>query len=244
MGHVLGHQAGLSTVPPPGTAVSLLDWDATCAALASSSPAWAPGRAHGEHAYTYGHLVGEVVRRVDGRPLGRFVAEELAGPLGLDIHIGVLAGDLDRVVDLVGVTPEWRASVGGEPGSLRAAAMATGIDAEVVNGTPWRIGAVPAVNGHASARGLAAFYAALLDGRLPSGMAEPAAGGPDLVLGRDVTWTFGSLQLDDVEIGMGGLGGSYAGARPALGLAWAFLTNSMGTFERVEDVERALLGCL
>jgi hypothetical protein len=68
-----------------------------------------------------------------------------------------------------------------------------------------------------------------------------AATGPDLVLGTDVQWTLGSLQVDAVELGMGGAGGHYAGARPALGLAWAFLTTRMGGIDRAEDVERALL---
>jgi CubicO group peptidase (beta-lactamase class C family) len=76
--HLLAHQAGLVTVP--AAAADLLDGEATAAALAAAVPDWPPGQAHGEHALTYGNLLGELVRRVDGRSLGRFLADELAGP--------------------------------------------------------------------------------------------------------------------------------------------------------------------
>ena len=56
------------------------DWDWLCALLAAQQPAWEPGTAHGESALFYGHLVGELVRRVDGRSVGRFLAEEICGP--------------------------------------------------------------------------------------------------------------------------------------------------------------------
>jgi CubicO group peptidase (beta-lactamase class C family) len=237
--HLLAHQAGLATVPGP--VAGLLDHAATATALAAATPDWVPGRAHGEHALTYGNLLNELVGRVDGRSLGRLLAEELAGPLGLDVHVGVPAADVGRVVDVVGATPVWWAERRGEPGSLRWRALGAGVDGELINSAAWRTGAVPAMNGHATARALAAFYVAVLDGRIPATVAQAAMSGPDLVLGTDVTWTLGSLQLDDVELGMGGAGGNYAGARPALGLAWAFITTRMGTSERAESVERALL---
>jgi CubicO group peptidase (beta-lactamase class C family) len=241
VGHLLAHQAGLVTVP--GTAADLLDQPATAAALAAAHPDWPPGQAHGEHALTYGNLLGQLVRRVDGRSLGRYLAEEVAGPLGLDLCVGVPAADLGRVIDVV-AGPGWWEALRGEPGTLRAAAFGTGIDAALVNSEAWRRGEVPAVNGHATARGLAAFYVAVLEGRVPGAVTTAATSGPDLVLGRDVTWTLGSLQLDAVEIGMGGAGGIYAGVRPAIGLAWAFLTTVMGGIERAEEVERALLAAV
>ncbi len=241
VGHLLAHQGGLVTVP--GTAADLLDQPATAAALAAARPDWAPGRAHGEHALTYGNLLAELIRRVDGRSLGRYLAEELAGPLGLDLYVGVPAPELPRVVDVV-AAPGWWEAQRGEPGTLRSAALGAGVDAGLVNSEAWRTGEVPAVNGHATARALASFYLAVLDGRVPTTVTTAAASGPDLVLGRDVTWTLGSLQLDAVEIGMGGAGGIYAGVRPAIGLAWAFLTTVMGGIERAEEVERALLAAI
>jgi CubicO group peptidase (beta-lactamase class C family) len=55
------------------------DWDWLCALLAAQQPAWEPGTAHGESPPFYGHLVGQLVRRVDGRSVGRFLAEEVCG---------------------------------------------------------------------------------------------------------------------------------------------------------------------
>jgi hypothetical protein len=164
--------------------------------------------------------------------------------LGLDLHVGVPAADLARVVDVVGATPGWWAGLRGEPGSLRWRALGSGVDGTLLNSPAWRRGEVAAVNGHATARALAAFYVAVLDGRLPATVTQAAASGPDLVLGTDVTWTLGSLQIDGAELGMGGAAGNYAGARPALGLAWAFLTTRMATSARAELVERALLEAL
>lgn len=238
--HVLTHAAGLVTVPPPHTAVGLLDWDATCAGLAQAEPDWPPGTAVGEHATTYGHLVGELVRRVDGRRIGRFLADEL----GTDVHVGLTDDGLRRVADLGGVTPAWWDGVRGPAGTLRHRALPDGMDAALVNGTEWRRAEVPALNGHASARGLAAFWQRLLDGALPPGVAEPGASGVDHVLGRQVTWTLGGASLDGPDVGMGGIGGQWACARPSAGLAWAFLTTEMGDHARAEAVEAALLGCL
>ena len=109
--HVLAHSAGRVTVPD----VAMTDWHGSVAALAAMPADWAPGEVVCEHALTFGHLVGEIVRRVDGRSLGRFLADELAEPLGLDIVIGVGSDDLDRVADTVGLDRAWAAyrSAGG-----------------------------------------------------------------------------------------------------------------------------------
>jgi CubicO group peptidase (beta-lactamase class C family) len=226
--HVLAHAAGLVAVPPPGTGAGLLDWDATCRGLEAAAPAWAPGAAVGEHAFTYGHLVGELVRRVDGRPVGRFVADELAGPLGVDAHIGVAGPEEARAVDTEVWSPTRWATSRGEGGPLRAAAVPTGVDAALVNGGAWRRAEVPAVAGHATARGLAAFWAALLAGRLPAAVDRVGAEGTDLVLGSPVRWTLSGGRAEEADVGMGRLGGQWAGARPADGLAWAFLTTVLG----------------
>ena len=240
VGDVLGHRAGLVAVPARSLA-GLTSWDATCRALEVAAPAWRPGSAHGEHALTYGHLVGELVHRVDGRSLGQFLAEELAGPLELDVHIGLGQPDLARTVDLDGPLARWWGEQAGPPGTLRHDALGTLTDDTLVNSQAWRGAEIPAVNGHATARGLARFWALEAEGRLPHDLVRPAGTGPDLVLGRDVTWTFGSAQRDPDEIGMGGVGGSYAGRRPSAGLAWAFLTTAMADHDRAERLEAALL---
>src|SRR5262249_28071382 len=109
-----------------------------------------------------------------------------------------------------------------------------------VNDPTWRAAEIPAVNGFATARGLASFWQAFLDGRLPIGVGQPGVSGHDLFVGDHVTWTLSGGRLDRPDIGMGGLGGQWAAARPSLGLAWAFLTNRMGDHDRAQRVEDAL----
>jgi CubicO group peptidase (beta-lactamase class C family) len=87
--YLLTHQAGLPAVDRTLSAEEVQAWDPICAALAEQAPFWEPGKAHGYHALTYGWLVGEVVRRVSGRSIGTYFAEEVAGPLGLEFWIGL-----------------------------------------------------------------------------------------------------------------------------------------------------------
>ena len=100
--YLLSHQAGLPVVDRTLTTSEFLAWDPIVAALAEQAPQWEPGTAHGYHAVSYGYLVGEVVRRISGRSLGTFFADEIAGPLGLEFYIG-LPGELEaRVSPIVG----------------------------------------------------------------------------------------------------------------------------------------------
>jgi len=78
--HVLSHQAGVVMLDEPVPTEAFYDWDWLCTLLAAQQPAWPPGTRHGESPLFYGHLVGELVRRVDGRGIGRFLREEICGP--------------------------------------------------------------------------------------------------------------------------------------------------------------------
>ena len=88
---LLGHQAGLCVLKPLPTVGDLADPARLSAILAAQKPAWPPGTRHGYHAITLGWYESELIRRTDpaGRTLGRFFADEIAGPLGLDLHIGL-----------------------------------------------------------------------------------------------------------------------------------------------------------
>jgi CubicO group peptidase (beta-lactamase class C family) len=96
--HVLSHQAGVVALDEPVPTEVFYDWDRLCALLADQEPSWEPGTAHGESALFYGHLVGELVRRVDGRSPGRFLREEICGPAGLDFFFGLSPGMLAEAV--------------------------------------------------------------------------------------------------------------------------------------------------
>ena len=94
---VLSHRAGLVVLDEDAPEEAFYDWDLMCSLLARQEPSWTPGAAQGESALFYGHLLGQVVRAVDGRSLGRFLREEVCGPHDLDFHIGL-------------VTPSWPGS--------------------------------------------------------------------------------------------------------------------------------------
>ncbi|MBA2280404.1 MAG: beta-lactamase family protein [Acidimicrobiia bacterium] len=184
---LLTHQAGLPFPEEPATLEDVLSWDGIVDKLARSAPVWEPGSAHGYHAVTYGFLVGEVLRRVSGRTVGTLLADEIAGPLGLDMWIGLPAEHHHRVVDLVGglspdpsdIDPAMREMLElfmgpdttlGKALSCHGAFGAT----NVWNSAEVRSAEIPAANGVTDARSLSRFYAALVgdvdaDERFPAG---------------------------------------------------------------------------
>ena len=235
---LLTHTAGLPAFPRPRPASAFADWDLLCADLAAAAPEWEPGTVAAEHALTYGHLVGEVVRRADGRSPAAFVAEEI----GFDFGFALSDADLDRCAELEYDSPDWPERNLGTPGSVHARAVsnpAGARDLAVVNSEMWRRAAVPAVNLHATSGGVAEFYAALLDGRLPA-LAVPQHTGPDLFLEREVTWGLGVQFEPDGTWGHGGLGGNAGWADPARGLAIAYVTRRLGDFAAVDRIDEAL----
>ena len=237
---VLAHRAGLVTVPD-GDVAGLLDPVRTETSLELASPDWPPGEKAGEHALTYGHLLGGLLRRIDGRTIGEFLRDEVAAPFDLDVHVGLRPRDLARVVDLA-IEPGWWDGLHSGRPPLAAAALGSGVTAGLVNGETWRRAEIAAVNGHATARAMARFWWMVLDEQLPAELVQPyAEEEPDVVLGSPVHWSLGSVQLSPDDVGMGGVGGSYAGVRPSRRLAWAFLTTVMGTHDRAERLEAALL---
>jgi CubicO group peptidase (beta-lactamase class C family) len=99
--HLLSHTSGVSGWEQPITFEDLYDLEKSTALLATQAPWWEPGTASGYHGYTYGHLIGEVIRRITGLRLSAFFASQIARPLGADFHLGVPASELHRVADPV-----------------------------------------------------------------------------------------------------------------------------------------------
>jgi len=250
--HLLSHQAGVVALDRPAPTAAFYDWDYLCGLLAAQEPSWPPGTAHGESALFYGHLVGELVRRVDGRSIGRFLREEICGPNGLDFTFGLSPAQQPRAVDLTGLDDAFRANnASGRPGLYRRAiANPPGAqDAAVVNSAAWRAAEIPALNGHGTAGALAGFYHALAAGRLlsPGMLAEavtPQRTGPDLVFGPEASWGLGFAIDGDDGYGIAGLGGNYAGTSTAGGYTIAFVTGSVGNHDRLDALENTLRDCL
>ncbi|SFF09935.1 CubicO group peptidase, beta-lactamase class C family [Actinacidiphila alni] len=172
---VLAHRAGVPALDTPLTVAQALDGASGARAVAAQTPLFPPGAAHGYHAHTFSWLVAELVLRASGRTIGRFVAEEIARPLGLDLWVGLPAAQAHRVGATADIaTPEPAASgtlrarpkkavhdAYADPESLTRRAFAAISPAPDENDPAYRAGELPASNGIADARSLARFYAAL-----------------------------------------------------------------------------------
>jgi CubicO group peptidase (beta-lactamase class C family) len=236
---VLDHTAGLPIFPVARPATAWADWELLCGDLAEAQPLWEPGTVAAEHALTYGHLVGEIVRLVDGRPPGRFVAEEIAGPLGLDFGFGCAPEARSRCAELEFDSPDWPARNLGEPDSIRTLAVVNphgARDLDVVNGDLWRSATIPAVNLHTTAMAVARFYAA----PVTAGLAVRQFAGVDRFVGTSVVWGLGVQIEPDDSWGMGGLGGNAGWYDPKRGQAIAYVTRRLGDFTTVDRIEAAL----
>jgi CubicO group peptidase (beta-lactamase class C family) len=258
--HVLAHQTGILALREPLPPEALLDWERVTAALAAAAPLWEPGTGHGEEAGFYGHLVGELVRRADGRSPGRFFAEEIAAPWRLDFHIGLGPAERARAARLVDPGGAWRQSIRDDPRRWVEAALDNPpgmLDVDVVNSPAYRAAEVPAVNGHGSARAVARFYGGLalggeLDGaRLlrPETVDEafrPQASGRDELLESDAVWSLGFRVDDGESFGLGGIGGfsGFGLRRPGIALGYGYVTCLLAGYDRTEACEDAVEAAL
>ncbi|BFU47260.1 serine hydrolase domain-containing protein [Krasilnikovia sp. MM14-A1004] len=239
--HVLSHSAGVPALPSYTMPEDLLDWDRMCRTIASSSPLWEPGTRHGYHAWTWGWLVGETVRRATGRPLSRVLAEDVARPLDAEreLYFGVPASQMNRLARLE--DRNWAAAVALAsthlPNFDKIAPPGVRPDAALANRRDVLNADLPAV-GTVSARGLARMYAALMGEvngvRLisPERLKEVTTvvtQGPDWAYGGDGPKTLGyAAEIGGTRFGWSGMGGSLGGFYPAYGLAVACLKNYLG----------------
>jgi CubicO group peptidase (beta-lactamase class C family) len=188
---LLGHQAGLCVLKPAPTVRDVADPARLSAMLAAQQPAWPPGTRHGYHAITLGWYESELIRRTDpaGRTLGRFLADEIAGPLKLDLHIGLPDSvRRDRIAHLHHWSrPESLLHISVLPGSLAAASLnPVGLLARAgrlprgVN--PWagdynrdevRAIEIPSANGIGTAAAVAQLYGAAAGGDAALGLTPP-----------------------------------------------------------------------
>ncbi|MFJ3586342.1 serine hydrolase domain-containing protein [Streptomyces sp. NPDC090127] len=173
---LLAHQAGLPVLDRPLTLAEALDPATAQAAIAAQAPVWEPGTAHGYHAHTFSWLLSGLVHRVTGRTIGRWIAEEIARPLGLDLWVGLPADEAYRVGRL-GPVDELEPPDSGalklrpkrsvteayrNPDSLTRRAFGV-IDPKPDENDPaYRAAELPGSAGVSTARALARFYASTL----------------------------------------------------------------------------------
>jgi len=246
--HVLTHSAGVPGLPPDTTPEDLCDWDRMCATIADAELWWEPGTKVGYHAYTFGYLVGEIVRRATGTPISRVLRDEVARPLGVadELYFGMPPaehGRLARLEDAAG-NAEVIAAMPKDLPMFKAGPPALFPTAELGNRTDLLVADIPA-GGKTSARAMARVYAGLL-GDLPDirlisadrlrAVTAVAASGVDQIYGEPSSWGLGyAIGLPETAVedtasafGMAGAGGSFAYGDTATGVAFALTKNRLG----------------
>jgi CubicO group peptidase (beta-lactamase class C family) len=217
---LLAHQAGLAAVDETIDARKMADLDLMARILARQKPAWAPGTRHGYHGLSVGWYQNELIRRVDRerRSLGRFFAEEIARPLGIEFYIGVPA-DLpqDRIAQLsmfrawevvphlhrlrvppamiAGLLWPWSLTYR----ALRNPRMASPLE---IASPEYRTVEFPSASGTGTARAIARAYGELASGGRELGFSgetrreieAPAKSARDAVLKIDTAYSFGFMK--------------------------------------------------
>jgi len=199
--HFLSHTSGISGWDDQMTMQDICDVEKSTAKLAQQRPWWIPGTASGYHVFTFGHLLGELVRRTTGKTLKQFVAEEIAGPLNADFQIGALEKDWPRVSNIVPAPPPTEAPM-FEPNSVPAKSLANPVaDANFANTSTWRLAEIGAANGHGNAHAVARICSTITLGGEVDGIPlskktidlifKEQARGIDLVLGVPIRFGIG-----------------------------------------------------
>jgi CubicO group peptidase (beta-lactamase class C family) len=179
--HVLSHRSGIPRTPAGYGPGMLVDWDTMCAGIAELEPIFAPGSKTAYQAVNYGFIVGEIIRRVDGRPIGEFLRGEVAEPLGAPaLFFGVPRSALERVATI-------RDALAGAP---RIDTPAPTVSAATFNRNDVRQAAIPSSGGIANARSLARHYAALALGGALDGVR---------LLSEERVRTAVELQTDEID---------------------------------------------
>lgn len=245
---LLSHQAGLCSFREPAVVEDFYHQPRAAARLAAQAPFWPPGSRSGYHAISIGLLAGELFRRIEGRSLGTFIAEELSGPLGLDLTLGLPVAEEVRRAEMI-APPELASSTMGtdlNPSQLAAYTNPV-LDPLLPNTAQWRACELVSANGFSNARSLARLFGSLVAGVPVNGrplvsqeiLAEATAeriSGVDEVLGVPARWgagfllnTDGLYGPDPRAYGHSGWGGSFVLVDPARRTAIAYAMNRMGT---------------
>ena len=201
--HLMSHTSGVSGWEQPFAVEDMYDWELSTSRLAAQAPWWEPGTASGYHAQNQGHLVGEVIRRVSGKALKQFVAEEIAGPLGADFQIGAVESDWGRIAPVVPPPPLDIDLAALDPDSpMFKTFTGPAATADAANTPGWRRADMGAINGHGNARSVARMLSSLALGGTVDGVRllsqdtidlifDEQSHGPDLVLGVNLRFGIG-----------------------------------------------------
>jgi CubicO group peptidase (beta-lactamase class C family) len=206
--HLMSHTSGVAGWDQPIAVADILDPVASSARLATQAPWWKPGTASGYHGTNQGHLVGEVIRRITGKSLGTFFADEIAGPLGADFHIG-LGAEHDARVATVIPPPPMDFDLETMDHTSPAYRFFTGpvMDPNFCNTVEWRRSGNGAAGGQGNARSVARIQSAVSHGGDVDGVHllspatielifEEQSNGVDLCLGIPLRFGVGYALVD------------------------------------------------
>lgn len=259
LGCLLSHQAGLPAPPDPVSPQALYDWDDYLAAFEAMAPDPPAGTRCVYHALSFGHLAGEVLRRADGRRIGAFVTEEIAGPLQVPFYIGLPEAEDHRVATMIAGPGADENIRNAEQEPLGRGLVNPRFSLSQPNERAWRAAEIPGANGQGDALGLARLYGALATGgsleevRLIGAEALAAATrerfrGIEASMGRPMAFGAGFMLNEGGGFGPGarafghtGLGGSLAFADPDAGVSLAYTPNRLLGFGDNPDPRRQRL---
>lgn len=250
---LLSHTSGVSGWEQPITLEDVYDWDKSTALLAAQAPWWEPGTASGYHMINYGHLIGEVIRRITGLRLGEFFAAHIALPLGADFHIGLPRSEFHRVANVVPPpkevellrTPSRAGVTMPDTPQLDQSSVAfktwtnptTPLESSWTEG--WRRADIGAANGHGNARSVARLQSAVACGGEVDGarllspqtidrIFEVQSNGIDLVIGIPLKIGVGYSLLPEFRVCCwGGTGGSLALIDANRRITFAYVMNKL-----------------
>lgn len=200
--HVLSHSSGIPSWEPPIDQETAIDTKKSTELLAQAGPPWwTPGEQPGYHLLNQGHMVGELVRRISGKSLTQFIADEIATPLGADFRLGVDEQDWPRTAEMLPPPPLQLQGLDPK-GIIARAFFGFRAPADITNTPGWRGSEFGAANGYSNARALARIGSIVARGGVVDGkrylspeaidqMIQERVSGPDLVLGHQIRFGLG-----------------------------------------------------
>lgn len=241
---LVSHQAGLTGFREPVGIEAFYDSEQAADRLSQAEPFWTPGSQAGYHAISIGFLVDGLFRRIDGRSIRQFFAEEFAAH---DIHLGLPEPHRHRHAPVIAPSAMSSEALALELSPAQLAALANPpLDPLIANDPAWQAAQIPSANGFATARGIATLYESFMAGRrelaralVSTATLEAATAvqfeGTDSVLGQPARWAAGFLRNssgaygpNESAFGHSGWGGSFAFADPERGWGVAYTMNRMG----------------
>ena len=250
--HLLSHSSGVSGWETHISPEQLGDLPLMASLLAQQAPWWKPGTASGYHMVNFGHLLGEVIRRVTGKSMKEFVAEEIAGPLGADFQIGAREEDWPRVAPLIDPPPLDIDFSKMDPNTpMFKTFVNPRISTPIAKEDWWRKADISGANGHSNARGLNLILSAISNGGVVNGnqiisqetidlIWREQTNGTDLVIGLPIRFGIGYgigggasaqavpwIPSGDVCF-WGGFGGSFEMMDRERRVTFTYVMNKMG----------------